>query len=106
MSQSLRVVLASLALLIAPAFCRADDATAKDAILVEIDPSGALKIDGEPFKGDVTPAALKAKFQSIRDKTGRKAIVLMSDVSKPQRASALVVEAADGAGMAVKLAKP
>ena len=54
----------------------------------------------------MTPAALKAKFQSIRDKSGRKAIVLVSDVSKPQRASAVVVEAADGAGLTVKLAKP
>jgi mono/diheme cytochrome c family protein len=106
MRPGFRLALASFTLLLAPALCRADDGKPKDAILVEIDTSGALKIDSEPFKGEVTPAALKAKFQSIRDKTDRKAIVLVSDVSKPQRASALVMEAADGAGISVKLAKP
>ena len=73
-----RFVLATLALLVAPA-ALADEPKAdrKDAILVEIDPAGAVKLDGVPFAGEVTAPALKAKLQALRDKTGRKAVVLV-----------------------------
>ncbi len=122
MSPNLRLALATLALFAAPS-ARGDDpkpqakadkpdaapslaTKMKDSILVEFDPKGGLTIDREPFAGEVTAAALKAKFQSLRDKTGRKAILLVSDVSRPQRASAYVFEAADGAGLTVTLVKP
>ncbi len=73
----------------------------KDAIVVEIDPKGALKVDREPFAGEITTASLKAKFQALRDRTGRKTVLLISDISKPQRVSAFVFEAADALGLSV-----
>ncbi len=122
MSPSLRVTLASLALLIAPALGRADepkkakadapgatkplDARMKDFIIVEIDPKGGLLIDREPFAGDPTSASIKAKLQALRDKSGRKSMLLVSDLSKPQRVSVAVYDAANELGLSISIAKP
>ena len=69
-------------------------------------PRGTLTIDGEPFGGEVTAANLKAKLQAVRDKSVRKSVLLATDVSKPQRASAQVFEAADALGLTVTPIKP
>jgi hypothetical protein len=122
MSPRLRVVLASFALFMVgaddpkpaapkpdskpPAVSDSLGARMKDAILVEFDGKGALLIDREPYAGEATPAALKAKFQAIRDKTGRKTILLVSDLSKPQRATVAVYDAATALGLGIAIAKP
>jgi len=77
-----------------------------DFILVEIDPSGTLKIDRQPVPGDLTMTGLAAKLRSLRDDTGRKSMLLSADFATPHRLAVLAYDAANEIGLGIAIARP
>jgi biopolymer transport protein ExbD len=75
-----------------------------DYIIVEIDPSGAMKIDREPVPSEMN--ALVERLRSAREKTGRKALLLSADYNTKHRNSVLVLDAANEIGLAQVIARP
>ena len=75
-----------------------------DYIIVEIDPSGAMKIDREPVPAEMN--ALVERLRSAREKTGRKAMLLSADYHTKHRNSVLALDAANEIGLAQVLARP
>jgi biopolymer transport protein ExbD len=77
-----------------------------DQILVEIDASGAFKIDRQPVPGAMTSAVLAERLRKLRTDTGRTALLLSADYSAKHRLAAIAYDAASEIGMNVKEAAP
>jgi biopolymer transport protein ExbD len=75
-----------------------------DYILVEIDPSGAMKIDRQPVAADMI--ALVERLRSARETTHRKAMLLSADFATPHRNSVLAYDAANEIGLGIVIARP
>jgi len=73
-------------------------------ILVEIDPAGAVKVDNEPIAAD--PRALAGRLRALRERTGRKAMLLSADFSTPHRSAVLAYDAANEVGLGIAIARP
>ncbi len=78
----------------------------KDFILVEIDPSGALKIDRQPVDGSLTRESLASRLRKLREDTGRRSMLLSADYVTPHRLTVLAYDAANEIGMGISIAKP
>jgi biopolymer transport protein ExbD len=75
-----------------------------DYVLVEIDATGAMKIDRQPVPADLT--TLAERLRSAREKTGRKAMLLSADFATPHRHAVLAYDAANEIGMSIAIARP
>jgi biopolymer transport protein ExbD len=75
-----------------------------DYILVEIDPAGAMKVDREPVAADM--GALVERLRQAREKTHRKAMLLMADTATPHRHAVLAYDAANEIGLGIAIARP
>jgi len=73
-------------------------------ILVEIDPSGGVKVDREPAPADA--AALVARLREARDRTHRSAMLLSADFATPHRSAVLAYDAANEIGLSIAIARP
>ena len=78
----------------------------KDFILVEIDPSGTLKIDRQPVPGELTAASLASKLRKLREDTGRRSMLLSANYDTQHRLAVLAYDAANEIGMGIAIAKP
>jgi len=76
----------------------------KDYILVEIDPSGMMKIDREPVAANMT--TLVERLRTAREKTGRKSMLLSADFATKHRNSVLAYDAANEIGLGIVIARP
>jgi biopolymer transport protein ExbD len=76
----------------------------EDFILVEIDSSGAMKIDRQPISADMN--ALVERLRSARESTHRKAMLLSADFATPHRNSVLAYDAANEIGLGIVIARP
>lgn len=77
----------------------------KDAyVIVEIDASGAMKIDHEPVQADLN--ALVERLRTAREKTSRTQMLLSADFATPHRHAVLAYDAANEIGMGIAIAKP
>jgi biopolymer transport protein ExbD len=77
----------------------------KDAyIIVEIDPSGTMKIDNEPVQAELN--ALVERLRTAREKTSRKTMLLSASYATPHRQAVLAYDAANEIGMGIAIAKP
>jgi biopolymer transport protein ExbD len=77
-----------------------------DYILVEMDVTGAIKIDRQPVPGPLTMTALAEKLRTLRTDTGRQAMLFSADFYTPHRKAVLAYDAANEIGLAIKTAKP
>ena len=75
-----------------------------DYILVEIDPSGSMKIDREPVAADME--TLIERLRSTREKTHRKAMLLSADYTTRHRNCVLAYDAAIDIGLGIVIANP
>jgi len=75
-----------------------------DYIIVEIDPSGAMKIDREPVAAEMN--TLVERLRIAREKTGRKAMLLSADYATKHRNSVLAYDAANEIGLVPVIARP
>jgi biopolymer transport protein ExbD len=75
-----------------------------DFILVEIDASGAIKIDREPVVPRMSD--LVERLRSARETTGRKAMLLSADAITPHRNAVLAYDAANEIGLGIAIARP
>ena len=75
-----------------------------DYILVEIDGSGAMKIDREPVAADMT--TLVERLRSAREATHRKAMLLSADYATSHRNAVLAYDAANEIGLGIVIARP
>jgi biopolymer transport protein ExbD len=75
-----------------------------DFILVEIDASGAMKIDREPIAADMN--TLVGRLRSSREATHRKAMLLSADFATPHRSAVLAYDAANEIGLGIVIARP
>lgn len=73
-------------------------------ILVEIDPSGTMKIDREPVAADM--GALVERLRTAREKTQRKAMLLSADYATQHRNAVLAYDAANEIGLGIAIARP
>jgi len=73
-------------------------------ILVEIDASGAMKIDREPVAAEMK--TLVERFRTLRETTHRKAMLLSADFATPHRNSVLAYDAANEIGLGIVIARP
>ncbi len=73
-------------------------------ILVEIDPTGAVKVDNEPIPAEMP--ALAERLRALRERTGRKAMLLSADFSTPHRSAVLAYDAANEIGLGIAIARP
>jgi biopolymer transport protein ExbD len=78
----------------------------KDFILVEIDPTGVLKIDRQPVDGALTRESLASRLRKLREDTGRRSMLLSADYVTPHRLTVLAYDAANEIGMGISIAKP
>jgi biopolymer transport protein ExbD len=77
----------------------------KDAyIIVEVDPSGAMKIDNEPVQAEL--GAVVERLRTAREKTSRKTMLLSAAYATPHRQAVLAYDAANEIGMGIAIAKP
>lgn len=76
----------------------------KDYILVEIDASGAMKIDREPVPANMP--ALVERLRTAREKTGRKSMLLSAEHATKHRAAVLAYDAANEIGLGIVIARP
>ncbi len=76
----------------------------EDFIVVEIDPSGAFKIDREPVVAEMD--TLVEKLRTARDKTARLAMLLSADFATPHRFAVLAIDAANEIGLRIAVARP
>jgi biopolymer transport protein ExbD len=83
---------------------RSLDELKEDYILVEIDGSGALKIDREPVAANAT--ALIERLRSAREATHRKAMLLSAEYTTSHRNAVLAYDAANEIGLGIVIAKP
>jgi biopolymer transport protein ExbD len=75
-----------------------------DYILVEIDASGAMKLDRQPIAGDMN--TLVERLRSAREATHRKAMLLSADFATPHRNAVLAYDAANEIGLGIVIARP
>jgi biopolymer transport protein ExbD len=75
-----------------------------DYILVEIDPSGAMKIDREPVASELP--VLVERLRAARESTDRKAMLLSADATTPHRNAVLAYDAANEIGLGIAIARP
>jgi biopolymer transport protein ExbD len=75
-----------------------------DYILVEIDPSGSMKIDREPVAAELE--TLIERLRSTREKTRRKAMLLSADYTTRHRNCVLAYDAAIDIGLGIVIANP
>ena len=75
-----------------------------DYILVEIDSSGAMKLDRQPIAADMT--TLVERLRSAREATRRKAMLLSADFATPHRSAVLAYDAANEIGLGIVIARP
>src|SRR5579883_1270094 len=75
-----------------------------DYILVEIDPTGIMKIDREPVSADMT--TLVERLRTAREKTGRKAMLLSADFATPHKNAVMAYDAANEIGLGIAIARP
>ena len=75
-----------------------------DYVLVEIDSSGAMKIDRQPVAADME--ALVERLRSARESTHRKAMLLSADFATPHRNAVLAYDAANEIGLGIVIARP
>jgi biopolymer transport protein ExbD len=75
-----------------------------DFILVEIDASGATKIDREPVAADMR--TLVERLRQSREATHRKAMLLSADFATPHRSAVLAYDAANEIGLGIVIARP
>ena len=75
-----------------------------DNILVEIDASGAMKIDREPVPANMD--VVVERLRSLREKTGRKAMLLSADYATLHRQTVLAIDAANEIGLSIVIARP
>jgi biopolymer transport protein ExbD len=83
---------------------RTIDDLKNDYILVEIDPTGAMKIDREPVASSMP--ALVERLRQAREKTGRKAMLLSAEYTTAHRHAVLAYDAANEIGLGIAVAKP
>ena len=75
-----------------------------DYIIVEIDSSGAMKIDHEPVAAEMN--ALVERLRTAREKTGRKAMLMSAEYTTKHRQSVLAYDAANEIGLVPVIARP
>ena len=75
-----------------------------DYILVEIDDSGAMKLDREPIAPVME--TLVEQLRRAREKTGRKTMLLSADYATLHRNAVLAYDAANEIGLGIAIAKP
>jgi biopolymer transport protein ExbD len=75
-----------------------------DYILVEIDSSGAMKLDRQPVAANMT--TLVERLRSAREATRRKAMLLSADFATPHRSAVLAYDAANEIGLGIVIARP
>jgi biopolymer transport protein ExbD len=75
-----------------------------DYILVEIDSSGAMKIDRQSVPADM--AVVVDRLRSAREATRRKAMLLSADFATPHRSAVLAYDAANEIGLGIVIARP
>ena len=75
-----------------------------DYIIVEIDSSGAMKIDHEPVAAEMN--ALVERLRTTREKTGRKAMLMSAEYATKHRQSVLAYDAANEIGLVPVIARP
>ncbi len=75
-----------------------------DYILIEIDSSGAMKLDRQPIAADMT--TLVERLRSAREATRRKAMLLSADFTTPHRSAVLAYDAANEIGLGIVIARP
>ena len=75
-----------------------------DYIIVEIDSSGAMKIDHEPVAAEMN--ALVERLRTAREKTGRKAMLMSAEYTTKHRQSVLAYDAANEIGLIPVIARP
>jgi biopolymer transport protein ExbD len=75
-----------------------------DYILVEVDPSGLMKIDREPVAADMD--TLVERLRSTREKTHRKSMLLSADYTTKHRSCVLAYDAAIDIGLGIVIADP
>jgi biopolymer transport protein ExbD len=75
-----------------------------DYILVEIDSSGAMKLDRQPIAANMT--TLVERLRSAREATRRKAMLLSADFATPHRSAVLAYDAANEIGLGIVIARP
>jgi biopolymer transport protein ExbD len=73
-------------------------------ILVEIDPSGAMKIDREPVAAEMP--ALVQRLRAARANTNRKSMLISADFHTPHHNVVLAYDAANEIGLGIALARP
>jgi biopolymer transport protein ExbD len=76
----------------------------KDYILVEIDASGAMKIDREPVAANM--AVLVERLRTAREKTGRKSMLLSAEHATKHRSAVLAYDAANEINLGIVIARP
>ena len=73
-------------------------------ILVEVDPTGAIKVDHEPVAA--TLPALAERLRAAREQTDRKAMLLSADFTTPHKSAVLAYDAANEIGLGIAIARP
>jgi biopolymer transport protein ExbD len=76
----------------------------EDYILVEVDSSGAMKIDREPVAADMD--VLVERLRQAREKTHRQAMLLSADYATKHRSAVLAYDAALEIGLGIVIARP
>lgn len=76
----------------------------KDFVLVEIDASGAFKIDGDPVAASVD--AIAERLRTAREKTDRRVMLLSAEHLTRHKNAVLAYDAANEIGMSITIAKP
>src|SRR5205814_8480184 len=76
----------------------------EDYVLVEIDSSGAMKVDREPVSAE--RGALAERLRTAREKTGRKSMLLSAGFATPHRNAVLAYDAANEIGRGIAIARP
>ncbi len=77
-----------------------------DYILVEMDTSGTVRIDRQPFPGALTMMNLAEKLRTLRTDTGRSAMLFSADYTTPHAKAVIAYDAANEIGLQIKIAKP
>jgi biopolymer transport protein ExbD len=75
-----------------------------DYILVDIDASGAMKIDHQPVPANM--ATLIERLRSAREKTGRSSMLLSAEHTTKHRSAVLAYDAANEIGLGIVIARP
>ena len=76
----------------------------KDFILVEVDASGAIKVDHQPIAA--TLAEIATRLRAARESTGRTSVLLSANFATPHRDAVLVYDAASEVGLPIAIAQP